>query len=77
MRDAGVKVLRTWVNYLVTKALVVSNIPGDIQGFNAINGSELAGARNSGLTYYQVNSRSPSYYWLTRLQGLEFYRLGT
>lgn len=25
-----------------------------IQGFNAINGSELAGAEDSGLTYYQV-----------------------
>ncbi|KAF9460821.1 glycoside hydrolase [Collybia nuda] len=35
MKNAGVKVLRTW-------------------GFNAINGSELAAARNSDLTYYQV-----------------------
>ena len=26
------------------------------QGFNAINGSELAGALQSGLTYYQVCS---------------------
>ncbi|THH28077.1 hypothetical protein EUX98_g6126 [Antrodiella citrinella] len=34
MKQAGVKVLRTW-------------------GFNAINGSELAGALQSGLTYYQ------------------------
>lgn len=25
-----------------------------LQGFNAINGSELAGAKESGLTYYQV-----------------------
>lgn len=25
-----------------------------LQGFNAINGSELAGAKQSGLTYYQV-----------------------
>ncbi|KAF5390292.1 hypothetical protein D9757_002857 [Collybiopsis confluens] len=35
MRDAGVKVVRTW-------------------GFNAINGTELAGALESNLTYYQV-----------------------
>ncbi|KIK71083.1 glycoside hydrolase family 5 protein [Collybiopsis luxurians FD-317 M1] len=35
MRDAGVKVVRTW-------------------GFNAINGSELAGALESDLTYYQL-----------------------
>lgn len=34
------------------------------QAFNAINGSELAGAKQSGLTYYQVElmKQLPKYY---------------
>ncbi len=30
-----------------------------LKGFNAINGSELAGALESGLTYYQVSEPFP------------------
>lgn len=38
-----------------------------MQGFNAINGSELAGALQSGLTYYQVRILRYS-----KIQGLNF-----
>lgn len=41
-----------------------------LQGFNAINGSELAGAKESGLTYYQVWNGG---HWMLNegLQGLQ------
>ncbi|KAJ3559765.1 hypothetical protein NM688_g136 [Phlebia brevispora] len=52
MHAVGVKVLRTWVGasllYVAEVSLTAS------QGFNAINASELAGALESGLTYYQT-----------------------
>jgi mannan endo-1,4-beta-mannosidase len=55
MQEAGVKVLRTWVRASSRFTVVLdSDILKCIQGFNAINGSELAGAEQSGLTYYQV-----------------------
>lgn len=39
------------VKYPSARALLLQRL----QGFNAINGSELAGALESNLTYYQVN----------------------
>lgn len=41
-----------------------------LQGFNAVNGSELTGAKESGLTYYQVWNSSQ---WLLNegSQGLQ------
>lgn len=52
MQKAGVKVLRTWVRRRLQCLGMKSS--RELQGFNAINGSELAGAKESGLTYYQV-----------------------
>lgn len=51
MSQAGVKVLRTWVSEKLKRNVFLLTLD---QGFNAINGSELAGAEQSGLTYYQV-----------------------
>lgn len=53
MQDQGIKVVRTWVISFYKYPLRLSwlTLP---QGFNAINGSELEGALQSGLTYYQV-----------------------
>jgi mannan endo-1,4-beta-mannosidase len=54
MRDAGIKVLRTWVHqyesFMVQQALTQVAL----QGFNAINATELPEALASNLTYYQV-----------------------
>ena len=56
MKQAGIKVLRTWV-YNSHGAGIVKCIlsPVVVQGFNAINGTELEGALQTNLTYYQVN----------------------
>ena len=53
MQKAGVKVLRTWVR---AQWRSISNRAYDfvLQGFNALNVTELPSALDSGLTYYQV-----------------------
>ena len=57
MQEMGVKVLRTWVATLLTASAFHTHLASyNMQGFNAINGSELTGALESGLTYYQVRS---------------------
>ncbi|KAG5221238.1 glycoside hydrolase family protein [Salix suchowensis] len=53
MQDAGIKVLRTWVGTNPQRHMKCS-YSRPTKGFNAINGSELDGALDSGLTYYQV-----------------------
>jgi mannan endo-1,4-beta-mannosidase len=52
MKKAGIKVLRTWVRYLHLHFKDCCSHCS--QGFNAINGTEVAAAKKSGLTYYQV-----------------------
>lgn len=52
MQEAGVKVLRTWVGNSAAICLLV--FMSCFQGFNAINATELPGALESGLTYYQA-----------------------
>ena len=55
MQSLGVKVLRTWVSWY-PRPSKLELMYAYHQGFNAINGSELAGAQQSGLTYYQVTT---------------------
>jgi hypothetical protein len=56
MEDAGIKVLRTWVMIEIPfldrrwHPLIYLSV----QGFNAINATELEYAEETGLTYYQV-----------------------
>ena len=57
MQQAGVKVLRTWVCYTRFAELLhllLQHLLRHEQGFNAINATELPGALQSNLTYYQA-----------------------
>ncbi|GBE78211.1 Mannan endo-1,4-beta-mannosidase F [Sparassis crispa] len=59
MASMGVKVVRTWVSSLsCTSFVLILSKYLDVQAFNMINATELPGALESGLTYYQLWNNS-------------------